>query len=88
MGLANRLVDDGQALPAALELAQQLAALPQTCLRNDRLSAYAQFGMGLDEALRHEFALGLQTLASGEAAQGASLFASGAGRSGQKVPHE
>jgi enoyl-CoA hydratase len=88
MGLANRLVDDGQALPAALELAQQLAALPQTCLRNDRLSAYAQFGMGLDEALRHEFALGLQTLASGEAAQGASLFASGVGRSGQKVPHE
>ena len=86
MGLANRVVDDGQALQAALALAQQLAALPQTCLRNDRRSAYEQFGMPLDEALRHEFALGLQTLASGEAAQGASLFTSGAGRSGQKVP--
>ena len=86
MGLANRVVDDGQALQAALALAQQLAALPQTCLRNDRRSAYEQFGMPLDEALRHEFALGLQTLASGEAAQGASLFTSGAGRGGQKVP--
>jgi len=86
MGLANRVVDDGQALQAALALAQQLAALPQTCLRNDRRSACEQFGMSLDEALRHEFALGLQTLASVEAAQGASLFTSGAGRGGQKVP--
>eukprot|EP01034_Spumella_vulgaris_P024201 gene24201-30520_t len=83
MGLANRVVDDGQALQAAIELAQQLAALPQTCLRNDRRSAYEQFGMGLDEALAHEFALGLQTLASGEASRGARLFASGVGRSGQ-----
>lgn len=83
MGLANRVVDDGQALQAAMALAQQLAVLPQTCLRNDRRSAYEQFGMGLDEALAHEFALGQQTLASGEAARGARLFESGAGRSGQ-----
>jgi enoyl-CoA hydratase len=85
MGLANRLVDDGQALQAAVELAQQLAALPQTCLRNDRRSAYEQFGMSLDEALANEFALGLQTLASGEATYGAQLFASGVGRSGAKL---
>ena len=86
MGLANRVVDDGQSLQAAIALAEQLAALPQTCMRNDRRSAYEQFGMGLDEALAHEFALGLQTLASGEASRGASLFASGAGRSGQRLP--
>jgi enoyl-CoA hydratase len=85
MGLANRVVDDGQALQAAVELAQQLAALPQTCLRNDRRSAYEQFGMGLDEALANEFALGLQTLASGEASRGARLFESGVGRSGQRL---
>jgi enoyl-CoA hydratase len=85
MGLANRVVDDGQALHAAVELAQQLAALPQTCLRNDRRSAYEQFGMGLDEALANEFALGLQTLASGEASRGARLFESGVGRSGQRL---
>ncbi len=85
MGLANRVVDDGQSLQAAIALAEQLAALPQTCMRNDRRSAYEQFGMGLDEALAHEFALGLQTLASGEASRGASLFASGAGRSGRTL---
>ncbi len=85
MGLANRVVDDGQALQAAIELAEQLAALPQTCLRNDRRSAYEQFGMGLDEALAHEFDLGQQTLASGEASRGARLFALGAGRSGQRL---
>lgn len=85
MGLANRVVDDGQSLVATVALAEQLAALPQTCLRNDRRSAYEQFGMGLDEALAHEFALGQQTLASGEASRGARLFASGAGRSGQRL---
>ena len=85
MGLANRVVPDGEALQSALALAEQLAALPQTCLRNDRRSAYEQFGMGLDEALTHEFALGLQTLASGEASRGARLFESGAGRGGQRL---
>lgn len=87
MGLANRVVDDGHALQAAVELAQQLATLPQTCLRNDRRSAYEQFGMNLDGALANEFALGLQTLASGEASRGASLFESGMGRSGQPSPY-
>ena len=86
MGLANRMVDDGESLQAAIALAEQLAALPQTCMRNDRRSAYEQFGMGLDEALAHEYALGQQTLASGEASHGASLFASGAGRSGKRLP--
>jgi enoyl-CoA hydratase len=82
MGLANRVVDDGQAMPAALALAEQLAALPQTCLRNDRESAYAQFGMTLDQALAQEFRLGLETLASGEALRGAASFSQGAGRGG------
>ena len=84
-GLANRVVEDGQALQAAVALAEQLANLPQTCMRNDRRSAYEQFGMGLDEALTNEFTLGQQTLASGEASRGARLFESGAGRSGQRI---
>lgn len=84
-GLANRVVEDGQALQAAVALAEQLADLPQTCMRNDRRSAYEQFGMGLDEALANEFTLGQQTLASGEASRGARLFESGAGRSGQRI---
>lgn len=82
MGLANRVVDDGKALSAALALAQQLAKLPQTCLRQDRLSAYEQDGLSLGAALRNEFAHGQVTLASGEFSAGAERFALGAGRGG------
>lgn len=85
MGLANRMVDDGQALNAAVALAEQLAALPQICLRNDRQSTYEQFDMTMDEALAHEFQLGRKTLASGEAARGAQAFAQGLGRGGQQL---
>src|SRR3990167_5069414 len=45
MGLANRLAPRGGALDAALELAAQLSAFPQTCLRNDRLSALGQWSL-------------------------------------------
>ena len=38
-GLVNRVVPPGQARAAAQELAAQIAALPQTCLRSDRMSA-------------------------------------------------
>src|SRR5688500_19744621 len=40
MGLANRLVEPGQALPEAIALAKSLAAFPQRCMRSDRLSSY------------------------------------------------
>jgi enoyl-CoA hydratase len=82
MGLANRLVEPGTALAAALELAGQLAAFPQTCLRQDRLSSYEQWGMGLDEALRNEYRRGWTTLESNEAREGATRFAAGEGRHG------
>jgi enoyl-CoA hydratase len=85
IGLANRVVDDGQGLLAALEWAQQLAALPQNCLRHDRLSAYEQGGLGLEAALTNEFTHGQATLASGESSAGAKLFALGAGRGGAAV---
>src|SRR6202030_2655091 len=38
IGLANRVVPSGTARQAAEQLAAELAALPQTCLRHDRLS--------------------------------------------------
>jgi len=85
MGLANRVVDDGQGLVVALALAQQLAALPQNCMRHDRLSAYEQGGLGLEAALDNEFAHGQTTLASGEFSTGAHQFALGAGRGGTAV---
>jgi len=85
MGLANRVVEDGQGLVVALALAQQLAALPQNCMRHDRLSAYEQGGLGLEAALNNEFTHGQATLASGEFSTGARQFALGAGRGGTAV---
>ena len=55
MGLVNRLVPKGKALDAALELARQLAALPQAALRSDRLSAYEQWSLDLPDALANEY---------------------------------
>jgi enoyl-CoA hydratase/carnithine racemase len=82
MGLANRVVGDGEALSGALELAQQLSRFPQNCLRSDRLSAYEQWGMPLEEALGNEFARGLTVIDSRETVEGATRFASGKGRHG------
>jgi enoyl-CoA hydratase len=81
-GLANRVVPDGTALSAALTLAHQLAAFPQTCLRHDRQSLLEQWGLSEPDALAAEFQLGLATFASGEAVTGATRFRDGAGRGG------
>src|SRR5438046_2612359 len=81
-GLANRVVPKGQALTAALRLAEQVAAFPQACLRSDRASALAQWSLDWDAAMRNEVALGRATLATGESQAGAARFASGAGRHG------
>ena len=82
LGLANRVEPAGEALGAALALAQQIAAFPQQCLRNDRASVAAQHGLPLRDALAQEFALGLHTLRSGESLSGAERFAQGLGRHG------
>jgi enoyl-CoA hydratase len=82
MGLANRLVEPGTALGAAIALGHQLAAFPQRCLRADRRSAYEQWNLPLEEALRMETEGGLEVIASGETLEGATRFASGAGRHG------
>ena len=81
MGLVNRVAPKGQARGAAIALAQELARLPQACLRNDRQSAYEQFDLSLAEALANEFQHGLASLAAGAQA-GAARFAGGAGRHG------
>jgi enoyl-CoA hydratase len=81
IGLANRVVPTGQSRQAAESLARDLASLPQLCLRNDRLSAYEQFGMTLPEAMDNEFAHGWTSLA--HAAEGVDKFTSGAGRHGK-----
>lgn len=80
-GLANRVVPDGQALSAAIELASAMAAYPQDCMRNDRASVLEQWGMPESDSLKNEAEWGRKSLHAGAAA-GASRFASGKGRSG------
>lgn len=82
LGLANRLVEPGEALAAARELARQIAAFPQRCLRSDRLSALEQADLPFPEAMANELRHGLEVVNSGETARGAARFAAGAGRHG------
>jgi enoyl-CoA hydratase len=83
MGLANRLVEPGRALEAALELSGEMARFPQRCLRGDRLSSYRQWDLDLDAALLEETRIGLEVIRSGETLEGATRFASGKGRHGR-----
>jgi enoyl-CoA hydratase len=85
MGLVNRLAPPGGALDEAMALALELAAFPQTCLRNDRRSVLWQWGLQEPDALSLEARFGLDTIESGETSEGAARFASGAGRHGGAV---
>lgn len=82
MGLANRVAASGKALETAVMLGHEIATHPQTCMRNDRLSAIEQWGMDWDAATRNEVRHGLDTIASGDTVAGASRFTSGEGRHG------
>jgi enoyl-CoA hydratase len=80
IGLVNRVVPTGESLTAAQELARSLARFPQTCLRQDRLSALEQEGLSESDALRVELEHGLRSLAEVQA--GLERFRSGEGRHG------
>ena len=82
MGLVNRLVPTGQALETAVSLAHELARFPQRCLRSDRLSAYEQWSLSYEDALRNELRRGIEVIESGETVAGATSFARGQGRHG------
>lgn len=79
MGLADRVAAEGQALPAALEVAAQLARFPQGCLRADHLSARMD-PRDLARALRREWVSA--QLFEAEGITGAARFAEGRGRGG------
>jgi len=82
IGLANRVVPPGTAREAAEQLAREMSAFPQTCLRNDRASVHHQHGQSEIEAMHFELGVGLESLAS-DAQTGAARFAGGAGRHGE-----
>ncbi|MCZ7628694.1 MAG: crotonase/enoyl-CoA hydratase family protein [Microthrixaceae bacterium] len=82
MGLANRLVEPGDALGEAVSLAHHIAAFPPRCMRSDRRSAIDSWDLSHDAAMANEVDLGLATIASGETIEGAGRFAAGEGRGG------
>jgi len=82
-GLANRVVKQGESRKEAELLAKQIALFPETCMRNDRLSTYEQFGLSSEVAMTKEFEYGLKTLKSGEYLIGSEGFTDGKGRHGK-----
>ncbi len=81
-GLANRVAENGKALEVAMEMAQQIAAFPQRCLRADRHSALQQWQLPEALALQQEGAGGYPVVFE-EALAGAQRFSKGEGRHGQ-----
>lgn len=82
IGLVDRIAPRGGALAKALELAQQIAALPQACMRSDRRSTYEGLDLDFEAAMQNELRHGLASL-SKEGVAGAGRFAEGAGRHGE-----
>ncbi|WP_033287588.1 crotonase/enoyl-CoA hydratase family protein [Amycolatopsis jejuensis] len=81
IGLANRVVPPGTALQAAIALGKNLAAFPQTCLREDRLALLEGESLNEKAALENEFRHGQSSLTTDTLA-GATRFTEGSGRHG------
>ena len=83
MGLVNRVVEPGTARTRAELLAADIARFPFICMQADRMSAYEQWNLPLDEALANEYRHGWKAIESGETQAGAARFAGGKGRGGR-----
>ncbi len=74
MGFLTRVVPDGNALAAAVELAGEIAAFPWRGVVNDRKSVYAGLGRDLEAALAIEEELGKDTIFAAGFADGVARF--------------
>ncbi|HET9153227.1 MAG TPA: crotonase/enoyl-CoA hydratase family protein [Solirubrobacterales bacterium] len=83
IGLVNQLVDPGQHLERATDLAERIASFPQETVLSDRRAALEGAGMPLAEGLELERRVGREVLEV--AVRGAARFAGGAGRGGHGV---
>ncbi|MDP6388761.1 MAG: crotonase/enoyl-CoA hydratase family protein [Alphaproteobacteria bacterium] len=81
IGLADRLVPAGEALPAAKQLAHQLAEFPQLAMLSDRASTISQWDYAEEDAIDREIA-GSKPAFEQQFQSGARQFTAGAGRHG------
>jgi len=81
IGLVTEIVEPGNHLERALELAERIAAFPQAALLADRRAAIEGCGLPLAAGLALEHRLGRATLT--EAVRGVARFAAGEGRHGE-----
>jgi enoyl-CoA hydratase len=85
IGLVDRIVPPGQARAVAEDLAREVAALPQACLRSDRAAALEGISLPAGEAMANEVLHGLGVLSAPGFAAGVQRFRDGAGRGGTSV---
>jgi enoyl-CoA hydratase len=81
IGLCEYVVESGGARAKAEELARQIAAFPQECVRADLYSTKRQSGLSVREGLIQEWESSFPVLAA-EGISGAGRFRDGAGRHG------
>ena len=74
IGLANEVTPTGGCLARAVELAEELAALPQPAMRTDKEAAVRGFGRPLDEGLQIEAQCFNKLLETPEIADGIRRF--------------
>ena len=79
-GLLTELVDEGEHLERAIEIAEALAGFPQETMLSDRRSAIEGSTLPLAESLEYEAAIGRTSIETG--LRGAGRFAGGEGRGG------
>jgi enoyl-CoA hydratase len=82
MGLVNKVVKRGAAREQAEELALEIAALPQACLRSDRASVLEATSLSFEDAMAGEFEHGMAVLTDPAVIEGVARFRGGAGRGG------
>jgi enoyl-CoA hydratase len=74
IGLVDRLVPDGTALEAAIDLAEQIAESPWRCVVSDRRAVYDGLGLDVAEALANEDRLGREVIFADDFAAGVDRF--------------
>jgi enoyl-CoA hydratase len=80
IGLVQRVVSNGEALAAAIDMAAQIAASPWDSVISDRMSVYQALDLGTQDALRRESQIGREL-----SRMNVERFVAGEGRHGGKV---